>query len=629
MNNESEKELQKLFEEVATPRAEFVNTLKTRVLSEADTHRPHSNLITLLFMKLSPKMFQIGAVAVVATVGIAASTYQYWYKTPMTAEQDAILAKIAQANVATKKEGSKDTTATMLAGDEKMSALYIRNPEERKYNFKKTKTTYSIGAALNKCSMMVPYSGAISAEEYFEYYTTKEEMFPLYTKNIQYSGSNIYDYTLIADKDQWLYKGGDYAVHMKNVERITPLAYMTGLQENDALPVDESSLEGEDKTLIAPPETTPTDIDPKQIIKNYFGEDARVLGMVNQDGKEYYKVQWSYMGGCGTKSEGDMSRSVSSVEFDQKMVVTALADATDYSIDQETLYLDSVKDGNMLYSRHTTEITETVSSFDEIRNEFSFNLTNNVRTIDASTFGYDKEYRKAVLGYLPKNVTDVVYLSSKYTLQSLSSSYVSFIPETQAYLIDRAFYSTQAYGQIQYNDAKGMFDLYLEEGRVYPQVQLSYNGTGNFSWLSISELKADVKGIAAVESLGIEKKTLSVKGTTSLTINGQSVTAELFEMQQSPVADAVPGSSGAGDTGISLEEAEKIQIVEPAYTDVFIVFTYKNTTVVVQSNLSAKVDLAAAAQSLPFAAVSAMDAIKLDQALKVTAPSVKPEMLAR
>lgn len=632
MNNESEKEMQKLFEEYATPRAEFVDTLKSRVLSEADTHRPHSNLITSFIMKLSPKVFQLGAVAVVATVGIAASTYQFWYKAPTTAEQDAILAKIAQANLSTKKEGTKDATATMLSADEKISALYIRNPEERTYNYKKTKTTYEIGDALNRCSMMVPYQGAVSAEEYSEYYTTKDEMFPLYTKNVSYSGSNIYDYLLIADSTQWLYKGGSYAVQLKNVERVMPLAYMSGVAEKDeAADVAAPPVDGTEQTLIALPEKTPvpTETDPKEIIKNYFGEDAKILGTVTENGKEYYKVQWSYMGGCTTKNEGDESRSVTSMDFNQKIVVVALADTKDFSIDQETIYLDAVKNSNMLYSRNTVEESSTVSSFDAVKSDFTFNLSSDIRTIDASAYKYDEEYRKAVLEYLPKNVSNVVYLSGKYTLQSLSSSYVTLVPEPQKYMIDRAFYSSLAYGQTQYNDAKDMFKPYLEEGKTYPQVQLSYNGTGAFSWLSISELSSQFKGVAAITELGIEKSSLSDKGTTTIALNGESVTAELFEMTQSSVADSAPGSSEPGDSGVAVDEVERLKVAEPTYTDVFVVFTYKDVTVVIQSNLSTKTRLADAVKALPFATVSTSDAAKLDAALKVVYPDSKPEMLMR
>lgn len=650
-------ELNNIFEESATPRKEFVANLKRQVISQIHNSKPKSNLITILFMKFSQPMLRVGAVVTLLAIGTGVATYAYWFTPKQFANQDDILAKIAQANLGKKKNANEAAplASATKAQDAKMSALYIRKPEDRNYNYKKITNMYEIGSAAARCAQMIPYQGAVTQDEFTEYFSTKEESYPRYTKNVVYSGTNIYDFNLNIDNEQWQYRGGEYAVHLKNVQRMISLmmeGVPSGIKEGSPATTTDNNVENqkvpvESTTVVnsfpAPeaPNSTTVPENPKDMIKNYFGEDAKILDQVSRDGNEYYKIQWSYKSACGDLSTSpNRTTSSSSTEMDQKMVVVAYADVKDMSIDMQSLYLDSVANRNLLYTQDTSEVSKN-TSFAEIKDEFAYTYAKPVKTVDVSAYQYEKEYRTAALDYIKKNMTEVVYLTGKYTLQSLYSSYVTVVPDHERHFIDSAYYSPKAYGVALYNDAKDMFKPYHEAGKSYPKVQLSYAGTGVLSWVSVSEVSSAFVGRAALATLGIETQNIVEKGKMTVKVSGVDVSANVFEQVQTIVPETgSTGSSGSGsvDGGVANDPAmqvpQQVMLREPEYKDIYIVFTNGETTTIVQTSVKSKVTNLEISKALVFEVVKTGDPILLDKALKVAVqivngPSGKPELMLR
>jgi hypothetical protein len=385
------------------------------------------------------------------------------------------------------------------------------------------------------------------------------------------------------------------------------------------------------------PGTTTTPTDPKEIIKSYFGENAKILGKETRNGKEYYKVQSSYQSTCADFSTStDKVISSSSADFNQTMVSVVYADAKDFSIDGESLYLDNSSSRNLLYTRNTTELTKNIGALSEVIDEFTFTYAKPVHTIDASDFQYEKEYRKAVLDYLQSNMTQVVYLTGKYSLQTLSSSYVTVVPDREMHLIDRAFYSNKAFGSAMYEDAKDMFKPYQESGKSYPKVQMSYAGNGDITWLNISEVSGTLTGRDALVTLGIEDTNFIAKGEVKILVADETVTAQVFEQVQS--ANTSPGSTGVEgevEGGVpfdpALQTPEQIMPREDArYRDVYIVFKTGDVTVIAQSGVMSSVTNASLAKSLSFGVVGTTDRALLDKMLKVAVEVVSdPKLLMR
>lgn len=620
-------EIHKIFEEFATPRVAFVESLKKQVVSYGHGTSPRSNFISNLFMKLSKPTVRIAAMATLLVVSAGAATYSYWYKPQPFANQEEILAKIAQANEGVKRDAATTNAATGEA-DQKISALYIRPAEDRNYNYRKYTNTYEIGAAAAKCTQMVPYQSSVTKDELYEYFSDKDEMFPKYTKTTAYAGSDLYDYNLTVGTDRWQYRGGSYVVHLTNVQQMMTLAQ--GIPENvksteaDALP--ELDAETAKDLLIATPTETPTKVtNPEDVIKNYFGEDAKILGKKTVDGREVYEVKWSFSSTCGDlQSNPDRTISSSSVELDETITVVALADAKDFAIVSESYYLGASANRNLLYTHGMVEEKKNIASFADIRDEFTFSLNVPGKTVDAAAYQYDKEYRKAVLDYANKNMSTIAYLAGKFKLQSLSSPYVSIVPDHEKHLIDRAFYSTKPYGQALYDENKDMFKPYQEVGKTYPTVQLTYDTNGPTTWASLALVQSSLTGKDAVATLGVDAASVKDAGTVAITINGEAVKATVYEVMQNNSTE--PGSVGASDSEITTLPADEGKMSE--YRDLYVVFTTPEFTGVLQTNVKRTTTMTDFGKLLVVKTMSTADVTALDKALPVPVVTGRPDLIA-
>ncbi|MCC7304197.1 hypothetical protein IT418_02160 [bacterium] len=620
-----ERELYNLFEESAAPRKEFVENLETQVVSQAQVTSPQSNFISQLFMKLSKPTVKMAAFAAVVVIGAGAAGYTYMYPKEF-ARQNEILAKIAQANEGVKRDAS-NATAMSGEADQKISALYIRLPEDREYNYRKYTNTYEIGAAAAKCTAMVPYQGSVVKDELYEYFSTKEEGFPKYMKSVAYTGGkDIYDFNLTVDTDRWQYRGGSYAVHQKNVQQIMPLASSMefgAVPENTKSSDSEVSLE--ELPQIVDSEVTATGIpeqteavrqNPSEIVRNYFGEDAKIIGVDTINGKKVYKAQWIFKTNCSDMSSSSDTRvSSSPAESDQQIVVVALADAENFEIVDESYYFGAVSNRNLLYAHGMSQEKRNVTNFSDIKNEFTLPSNVTIRTVDLESYHYHKEQKKAALAYLSDNIGEVAYLTSKATLQSVSSPYVTEIPDYEKHLVDRDFYSVKPYGQILYDQNKDMYKADREIGKIYPVAQLVYEGEGTrfMPWIVLSLMPITFKGSDAVEVAGADRASVKNIGSTTIKVDGQETIAAIYQNIPEEIGRS---SGGSSDSSVS-DSAKNIVDREQHLKDIYIVFGTKGITAVLQTNVGDKISLDEIGEALKVATIKTSDISKLDKVLAI------------
>jgi hypothetical protein len=619
--NVEEKELQRTFRDAAAPREEFLNALKKEVVSTASTKVSRSNLLSSIMMKLSQTQLKFGAIAAFVFVGVGATVmYSLWApRTTFVANQSEIFANIAAANsnrtqnkIANNSPvvGNKTATSSDLASPEKMSALWYQDPKTRGYDYKKTTTTYNTGKGSQKCTPMIPYAGEITKEESIQYFSKSEDYQPSHTKYVTYNGNNVFDYNLTVGTSQWQYKGGSYAVQLKNVQRVSPLAaenLKIATPQTDYFAIDGSGSNGVTSDIrIAEPIDTVT---PTDQITSYFGEDAKIVGTETVNGKKFYRIQWTFNGSCSQSVVG--KDAVVSNNSSDTIAVESLADAETFVITEESYYYQKFGSANLIYSRKTVEETAKSLSAASVESIFTFEFPVTVKVIDAASFKYEEQYQKALVAYLAQKGMNPLVISTKgYSLQSASSNNVSIVPEQDKHLVDRDFYANNEYGQSQYDQNKDMFKPYVENGVVYPELLLSYESSTKVSWATVAQYTGDIDTQKALKSsFGVDTTLLTGKGTVAIMVDGKSVAGQVFE--QKDETRSMPGSSNPSTGDVApVPEVE----VSPFVTRYFVIKS-GDKTVIIMTSLDNKVAVADIAKSFAFSTIQSSDSAKLQTAL--------------
>ncbi|MBI2356792.1 hypothetical protein HYV12_01950 [Candidatus Dojkabacteria bacterium] len=589
-----EQTLKNIFEESAAPNRAFVKGLEKRVISEFQNDTPHNNFISQLFMKIpsNPLKFGVLTLGAILFVGVSggASYYAYdtYIRTPAEKKEQNILAQIALRNPSG-NSSAYDMAKSASATTESTDMMLAPEAMNRDYNYRKTTTTYNEGPSASKCRIALPYQGGVTKDETYQYFIDEKEWVATYSKYTVYIGDDIYDYNLNVKDEQWSYKGGQYAVHTTNVEKIANLLESESVDSGATGTVNDAPvIKDEEPTTIADPGIA------------RFGDDAKIIDTVTRDGREYYKIQWSYNIGCSEITDKDTV----SLDMDTKSVTVALADAKTYEIVEESIFLTNTDESNRLYTRNTEDTTKTVD-LSEVQSNFKFSFSVPVKTYDVSKY----DYTKAVIDYLKQNNLDVLKVNSTgYELESVSSAYVSVVPDYQKNLIDRAFYSSKPYGEKLYNESKDMFAPYIDDESLNAALQLSYSkeGATDYSWIALSEYSKEYSDSALLKAMYYDSGYAENKGTVNLFIDGKDVSATVYSLKEETLEQ--PGSGD--DPNVSPETLEKSSV-----RDYLVLFTYENRSYVLQTNASTSKPISELGSLIKFSSVSSTDTTTLSVAL--------------
>ncbi len=598
--NKDIKTLKNIFTETAAPDTNFINKLENELVLK-HKEKPQLNLFNILFMQIPQNALRVGIISFAAisvlsiTGGATYFAYNKYFKQNEFENQDAILAQIAKKNQKQSNENSTRDAGAMLAGDEKIG-LWM--PMNRDYNYSQRTTLYDLGPKSSQCNIIIPNEGKITKEENYQFYITKDEWYPSYSKYVTYINNNdIYTYSLDAKDSQWLYNGGQYAVNILNAQKVSPMA-RTGLAEDTVLTTKQDTAEVLENN---------EEVDP---IKARFGDDVKILDKQNIDGKEYYKIQWSFDIGCKEVITND---SVS-YQADTKAVNVALADSETFEIKEESLYLEKVNEGNRVYTSKYSEQKKNVQ-FNDISNIFKFDLNTDVKKYDMKSFDYNSEYKNALINYIANKAKSIVYISNnKYESQNASSSTMEFRPSSESYLFDRNFYSSKSYGQKMYEDALNMYKPYISEDVLNPILNLSYSSSKltDMNWINMNIFDNKYSVEKILNSQYFEKT--KDEGTLDLTLNNSIVKARVFSRINEEVASQ-PSTDSADDSTILREkELEKVQ----EYKDVIVIFDYENNSYSIQVSINNKSDINTISKNILLKVVQASDKSTLNKVLQTT-----------
>ena len=328
-----------------------------------------------------------------------------------------------------------------------MNSLLYRLPRAEGYT--ETTTTYKAGQA--KCPAATVYEGKLS-RTVFSDYADKEGKY--YSKVIEYdTKGNLNSYNLTKDNVSIAYAGGQYAVQTENIfsileaqgrESVDPATPITGPAETpvspDTLPTP-APLPAPIPEPIAIGEPAPI-TDPYELIKSYYGDNAKLLGTQSVNGKTYYTISYSYQGACDQTDRmlTISSRPVSSDDksaFSDTITVKMLADSEDFTITDWEYYLGNIANSNLIYSTKVTSNKRNVP-FAEIANNFDFEFNTSIKKIDLSKDN-NELYINAVADYFVRENTLILTPLTGYSSIYAGSQYLNYLGQND-YLIDRNYY---------------------------------------------------------------------------------------------------------------------------------------------------------------------------------------------
>ena len=602
------KTLNNIFKESAAPDKAFIERLESDVISQYNK-KPQLNLLNILFMKIPNNALKFGIIslAVVSVLSITGGAsyiaYDRYFKPSEVENQDEILAMIANKNQKRDYDESASRVSTNGAAEDQKLALWMPL-EDRDYNYTSRIITYNVGPSASKCKIVIPYEGKVTSDENYQFYTSNKERYPSYSKYVSYINSDIYTYSLNAEDSQWLYNGGRYAVNIMNAQKYMPLAREAMLSD------PPQTLEKKVDGVVTDLKETPTNT-----IYDRFGKDVKILDTIKRDGKELYKIQWSYDVSCSNTQTGDVVSSA----LDTKSVSVAFADSKDFTIIEESLYLDSAKESNRIYTVSTKEEFKTVSGINDVKDIFTFNIPTEVKKYDLKDYDYSKEYKTELINYLSRNSFNFAYINnSVFDSQSASGPSLAFTPSNEEYLIDRSFYSPSSYGQEMYDNAKSMYKVYLDKDRISPMLSLSYNSSKliQSSWLNLNIYDKEYSKEDILKSLYFDK--YDSKGTLELSINNtkiqSSVYSRVLEQRSTPPSTGAGSSEGnVDDTSILVPEEYEITDVDFA-----IVFNYEGKSYSIGINANKDTKVSTLAKNIILKSVNTKDINTLNKVISST-----------
>lgn len=364
-----------------------------------------------------------------------------------TAQKQAIFKKIIENNpsnvLSSNKAGSQSREAMTVA--DAASSFYsplVYSPANREYKYRFSKTTYSKGSAADKCKSL-NYDEFLATSESYEYYGDNNES---YYKYIQFDSSNtVYSYGLNTyDSRESVsidYRGGSYAVRT---------SYIADIARDGVAPEVTTPEETTDE-----PEDVEQEVDYVSLIEQYFGSDADIVDVVNENGKEYYVIQYSFQTDCSGNLIALSSRDIyNPAQMPDKIFVQSYIDSENFEIYRSYNYLSNVDPSNLVNSN----VTELETGNEMPVDKFKFEYNVEIRDLVYPEYTPEKEANK-IADYLATQNLNILF-ANNWVLQSVySPDMANNSNDPLNYYSDRDFYPGGANGDKMYELSRSAYGL--------------------------------------------------------------------------------------------------------------------------------------------------------------------------
>lgn len=518
---DQDTELKIFLQKAGKPRDSFVTALEDKIL-KTNSSGTRTNFLSTVLMAFNVTKKQLaigGGLTFLAVAAVFVTGGMYLWQKQQGDQFDSVLASIAQANLEARQKNSQ--SESKIASTMDAARLIYIDPKTRGYTYRKTVETYTWGQKSNSCIASFPYMTDVSNVEYVELFSKEDLLQPDYSLNVVKDKSNaVVSYELRRPKERYSYVGGSYAMKILNPTEMNILAMA---RENTA----DSSVSNDASTMpVDKPTDTQAPTDPKEIIKNYFGENAKVLGKETRNGKEVYKIEYSGDFYCSKPSSNPEVSSVEQVATD-KQVTIAYFDAKTLLISEERFYLKTVADSNLLYAR-TVSVDQGKNTVAEKGGEFTFSLNVPVTTVDQSKDNYQGKYNAALRELLQKE--NIQIFSGMWTVsnQGIYAGNIRIIVDSEKHLYDQKFYPNTQQGKEQFAA------MQQSQKPSTEKFQSLLTQTVSTTDSKVTAFNADVYALSEKEVIeNIKTQRGEAKNykesVGKVTINGTSIAATLFE----------------------------------------------------------------------------------------------------
>jgi hypothetical protein len=374
---------------------------------------------------------------------------------------NSIASAVSPALATTQEKATEDTEelAADISSTSKLIAPALPYTQDHTYSYSTTKS--EMGPAVEKCAAMNLnnlYAGFADS--------TSES----YTYNDIVNGSYYSKYLTRTDSNEVL----SYYLSESHPTRSESLEYLGGKYAAKTIstfpaigdPVASVGFEGD---LIAPTtETMPAEeeIDYLSVIQSLYGPDAKITQKaVDEEGKEYYIIEYSY--GMNCDEEATIFKSYiapTGDDYTDKIVIQDWVSLDKFNIGKTQMYLDSAEESNLIMETSTTSEYSDVDFGSVASNfEFEFDVEVKEKLYDYSQDDYTYDPRaeaEKAFNNLDDLNTNIIFVDEpKYEVTSL---YISDLDPTDIvkveddfydYLTDRDFYSDSELGQQMYESA--------------------------------------------------------------------------------------------------------------------------------------------------------------------------------
>lgn len=562
-------ELKTFLQKAGKPRDSFVSALEKKVL---DTHSSgkQPNLLSTVLMAFTATKKQLvigGGLAFLAVTAIFVTGGMYLWQKQQANEMNAILAEIANANLEARQRDSQ-SEAKLSATMDAARLIYI-DPKTRGYTYRKSVETYSWGSQAASCAASFPFMTEVSSVEHVELFSSADLQFPDYTLNIIKDRNNsITSYELHRPRERYTYAGGSYAVKVLNPLTMNILA-LTREGGNEATGIVADDM----KTLpVEGPQNPQQPTDPNEVIRNYFGENAKVIGKETREGKEVYKIEYASEFFCAKRSRNP---EVSAVDMGpaQKQIIIAYFDTKSFLAVEEQFYVNSVSNQNMLYTRKVA-VDQGNQAIAEVSSQFEFTLNVPVTTVDQAKDNYQGKYNAAMRDLLQKEGIQLFSGPWSISSQGLYSGNIRIIVDSEKHLYDRNFYAKTTEAQEQY-------DAMVQSQRPSNEkFQSLITQTVATTDTTVTAFNVDVYSLSDREVIDHLKSqrgdsSSGTEAATTLSINGAEVPATLIANSEARGVSADSTMPSAPDRGFGAEGTTlSIKTYVVAYRGKTYVFTF-------------------------------------------------------
>ncbi len=445
----------------------------------------------------------------------------------------------ADAQTAGASLNSRELASSYMA-DSKLIAPYFG---EENVLYKNTySTTY--GAGIEACGTM-NYNGTYSngQTEVVESATIQSAGYINSVSSTKDGSGRVYNYYLnlsnANSNTNINYAGGQYAVRM-----VYPAAPVL---DSRSLMLDTSTTEGgvsvDSEGLVV--ETMPAPIDdfpmpelsndPVERIRQLFGENAQVIGTVNENGQEFYIVESSSDLNCDETNFRALTISSKIPEATNRMIQHYQISSVDYKVVKTTAYLDSATDDRLISSSTTSEISTPVSGFDEVASQFTFPFNVEIRDIEVPDYSQENEINKTREYINSQNLAVLKPVGIDVTASSVYVYDSREVVDPYSYYQDRDFYPQGALGDKVYESATAYLfqydpNEYYEDGSYYPSAlgSMYYNNADYTKSFNINFYKDEGRNLDnLVATIKNGKKEIS-ETPVSIVVDGQNVLSTLF-----------------------------------------------------------------------------------------------------